>query len=79
MGGYVDLGPQGRLQDGHHQNDKRILARAEGTKTVQSKSPWVDSVDLRMFLMGWDAGEKYSTDLMDHHSPNIPDAQQAKG
>jgi hypothetical protein len=79
MGNHFDLGPLGRVQDGRYQNYERIQSRAVGIETLRSKSPWVDSVDIRLFLWGWDAGEKYSMGLMDRPAPNTPDAQQAKG
>lgn len=75
---WVDLGPLGKFQDGHYQNHERIQSRVEGIKTLQAKCPWVDSVDLRMFLMGFDEGEKYNTALADRHGSNIPEAQQEK-
>lgn len=79
MGSYFDLGPLGHFRDGRYQNHERIQFRAEGIEKLRAKSPWVDSVDCRVFLLGFDAGEKYSTAVTGHRTPNIPDSQQAKG
>lgn len=79
MGSHFDLGPLGRVQDGRCKNHERIQSRAAGIETMRSGSPWVDSVDIRLFLLGWDAGEKYSMGLADHHTQNTPDSQPVKG
>jgi hypothetical protein len=79
MSGWVDLGPLGRFQHGHHQNLERIRSRAEGIKMLRTNFPWVDSVDIRMFLMGFDAGEKYSRDLEDRCGQDTPEAQRMQG
>jgi hypothetical protein len=76
MSGWVDLGPLGRFQHGHHQNLERIRSRAEGIKMLRTNFPWVDSVDIRMFLMGFDLGEKCSTAVKDHRIDNSREAQQ---
>jgi hypothetical protein len=75
---WVDLGPLGKFQDGRYQNHERIRSRAEGIETLRAKCPWVDSVDCRMFLMGFDEGEKWSMAAAYPHAPNIPEEQQAK-
>lgn len=79
MSGWVDLGPLGRFQHGHHQNLERIRSRAEGIKMLRTNFPWVDSVDIRMFLMGFDEGEKYSRDLEDRCGQDTPEAQRMQG
>ncbi len=58
-GGRVDLGPAFQLQDGYDVTNARTIARAEGIKRLLAIHPWCDSVDLRIFLMGFDAGEGY--------------------
>jgi hypothetical protein len=78
MGSRFDLGPLGRIQDGRYQNHERIRSRAAGIETMRSNSPWVDSVDIRIFLQGWDAGEKYSMGLTDHHVQSNPDSPHVK-
>jgi hypothetical protein len=75
---WVDLGPLGKFQDGRYQNHERIRFRAEGIETLRAKFPWADSVDCRVFLMGFDEGEKWNMASADRHAPNIPEAQQAK-
>ncbi len=58
-GGRVDLGPAFQLRDGRYQENTQTTARAEGIKRLLATHPWVDSVDLRIFLAGFDAGEEY--------------------
>ena len=79
MGSCVDLGPLGLFQNGLGPNDKRILSRVEGIEKLQSKCPWADYVDLRMWAMGFEEGEKCNMASADRHAPNIPEAQQVKG
>jgi len=40
----------------------RTLARMVYIETLLATYQWADSVDLRMFLMGFDAGEEWSCD-----------------
>jgi hypothetical protein len=57
----VDYGPAfHRLSDGTYQAEARTLARAEYTKAVSATRPWADTVDLEIFLMGFDAGERWA-------------------
>lgn len=57
----VDLGPALQLlSNGQYQANARTLARAEGIRNLRASHPWVDIPDLRMFLMGWDAGERFA-------------------
>jgi hypothetical protein len=76
---WVDLGPLGMLRDGRYQNHEHIRCRAEGIETLRASFPWVDSVDVRMFLLGVDAGEKYSMAARDRRAESIPEVQRAKG
>jgi hypothetical protein len=59
MGGRVDLGPAFQRQGECYLPNERTNACAEGTRTLLAIRPWADAVDLQMFLMGFDAGEKY--------------------
>jgi len=72
--GWLDVGPACQVLDGHLQPNERTLARAEGIEKLRSKYGWADTVDLRVFLMGFDVGEKYSTMSQDHQ--NIPEKDQ---
>lgn len=55
----IDLGPSFQLQDGRYRENMRTLARAEGIQRLLATHPWSDSADLRIFLMGVDAGEEH--------------------
>lgn len=72
--GSVDLGTLGTFRDGRYQNCERIRFRAEGIETLRTNFPWVDSVDIRMFLMGFDVGEKYSTAVENRRIDDSPEA-----
>jgi hypothetical protein len=57
----VDFGPAfQRLGDGSLQPDDRTNARSVGIDTLSAKYPWIDTVDCRIFLSGFDEGERYS-------------------
>lgn len=43
----------------------RSNARAEYTEKLAATHPWVDSVDLKMFLEGFDAGEEWARRTQD--------------
>jgi hypothetical protein len=62
-GTRIDLGASCQFQDGCWQANKRTLARAEGIEKLKATHPWVDTPDLRIFLMGFDAGEEYSSSV----------------
>ena len=49
-----------RLPDGSLRPVVRTQARTIGIDTLRATYPWVDTVDSRMFLMGFDAGEQWS-------------------
>jgi hypothetical protein len=79
MGSCFPLGPLELYQGGLGPNDGRILSRVEGIEKLRSKCPWVDSVDMRMWTMGFEEGEKYSMASADRHTSSIPVARQVKG
>jgi hypothetical protein len=57
----VDLGPVwDKLPDGSYRENARTAARSRCIESLLAKCPWVDSVDLRMFLDGFDAGAEFS-------------------
>jgi hypothetical protein len=45
---------------GHLRANRRTAARREYTEKLRAIRPWVDSQDLEIFLMGFDAGEERS-------------------
>jgi len=56
----LDLGPALQLlADGQRLACTRTVARSYGTQLLETKYPWVDLVDLRVFLLGFDEGEKW--------------------
>jgi hypothetical protein len=55
----VDLGPSLEGSDGYYAANRRTIARAEGIKTFLASHSWADTLDLRTFLDGFDAGEEY--------------------
>jgi hypothetical protein len=56
----VDLGPVwDKSPDGSYQLNIHTEARSQNIEVLLAKYPWVDSVDLRMFLTGFDAGAEF--------------------
>lgn len=72
MGVWVDCAPPAQFQYVGRRWDEAMCARVEGIKKLVAKYSWVDAVDMRMYLIGFDAGEKYS---MVSHASRSPDAQ----
>lgn len=71
---YVRLGPALVLApDRTYQADTRTLARRLYMEKLLAIYPWVDIPDLRIFLMGFDAGEGFA------HSRRIPVEQNRSG
>ncbi len=54
-----------RGEDQSLRRNTRTLARAFYIEMLSANLPWVDMTDLRIFLMGFDAGEEWS-----HHTGN---------
>ena len=52
-----------RGEDQSLQRNPRTLARSFYIEMLWASMPWIDMVDLRIFLMGFDAGEEWS-----HHT-----------
>ena len=62
---HVDFGAlYERSPDGSYRESVRTHARAECIKKLEATFPWVDFVDRRIFLMGFDAAEQMNA----HHS-----------
>src|ERR1700731_675866 len=47
------------LLDGRVLKNKRTAARKHGIEELVSRYPWASTVDLQMFLDGFDLGEQY--------------------
>jgi hypothetical protein len=57
----LTLGPAPLLYpDGSTREALGTLARSESIESLLARYRWVDTVDLRMFLEGFDAGESYA-------------------
>jgi hypothetical protein len=58
----VEVGPVlQRLPDGSYRDDLRTAARASGIEKLSANlGGFVDNVDLRIFLIGFDEGEEWS-------------------
>jgi hypothetical protein len=56
----VTFGPWFENHQGHLRRNKRTLARRLYTEKLLAIRPWVDSQDLQIFLMGFDAGEEWN-------------------
>lgn len=75
IGGRVDVGAAFLIQDGCLVESTRTLARAEGIEKFLATHSYADSVDLRTFLDGFDAGEEYCKAALSHE-PDIRERQQ---
>jgi hypothetical protein len=60
--------PFQRLPDGSYRDEPRTLARISDTDKILAMYPWMDLVDRRIFLAGWDAGERYSQSILSNES-----------
>jgi hypothetical protein len=49
--------------------NKRTLARFEGIQALSSNFPWVDGADCHIFLIGFDAGERWALCRSDNGKP----------
>lgn len=57
----MGYGPElGRSPGGDLRVNTRTLARSMYTQMLLAKYPWLDIFDLRIFLLGFDAGEQWS-------------------
>jgi hypothetical protein len=80
MGERIDPGPAFQFQDGYYQPNAYTNARVEGIKTLLATRRWVGNWDARIFLMGFDAGAKYSIAAQGQHlsSPSTHHSQQCQ-
>lgn len=62
-GTRVDLGVSCQFRDGCWQANTRTRARGEGIKKLLANHAWADSLDLHIFLSGFDAGEEYCNEI----------------
>lgn len=63
---YTDFGPVlRRTPDGCLAPEKRTQVRSRCTSTLEATYPWLDQVDRKLFLMGFDAGEQWGRDSSD--------------
>jgi hypothetical protein len=67
----VQLGPAFQFQAGQTLPNERTYARAEGIRKLQATHPWLDNVDLQLFLTGFDAGEEYNIRAQGQHPSNL--------
>lgn len=72
-GERVHVGPAYKYHAGHLCPDERTNARAEGIENLLATHPWVDSADLQVFLLGFDAGEKYGISARQSQGNLAPD------
>ena len=68
-GERVHVGPAYRCHDGHLYPDERTESRAEGIETLLASHPWADSADIQVFLIGFDAGEKFGISFPAFRNP----------
>ena len=62
----LDLGPASLLfPDGSTLEAPYTTARAVGTEALRAKYPWVDTADIHLFLMGFDAAAKLHSHTTD--------------
>lgn len=74
----VDFGPAlRRLPDGSLQPENRTIARSDGIDILLAKYPWADCVDARIFLAGFDAGERFGLDSRNSGSREDTDVASA--
>jgi hypothetical protein len=57
----VDLGPLLQRHQGLPRRNTWTLARRRCIETLQAIHPWVDYQDLEIYLMGFDAGDRFAS------------------
>jgi hypothetical protein len=60
-----------RSPDAHRRNPEGTRVRIEGIETLQAKYRWLDIVDLRIYLEGFEAGETFCISI-----PRNPSEEQ---
>jgi hypothetical protein len=74
----VNLGQEFLSQsDKRPRLNPRTTARAEYRQMLRAIYPWIDSVDLRIFLMGFDAGEEWVCDSMGSSEERRPSENES--
>lgn len=61
---YLSLGAGVLANRRETEEDMYTLALGRGIEEIQAKYPWVDTVDLHLFLMGFDAATRFQTRTM---------------
>jgi hypothetical protein len=64
-----------QLESGCYLENARTRARVAGIRNLQASHPWVDNVDLRLSLMGFDVGEEHYISVLEKNRNN-PSPQQ---
>jgi hypothetical protein len=68
-GERVPVGPAYRYLAGHLIPDEQTSARAASIETLLATHSWVDSADLKIFLLGFCAGEIFGTASLESRTP----------
>ncbi len=70
----VDCGQAFQLTpDGNYQEDIRTIARSKYIKQILAIYPWAETVDLQIFLHGFDAGEHWTSYSKDIYVNTFPE------
>lgn len=73
-GASLPLGPAPLVPDSRPAESTRTLVRAADIEKLRATLPWADTVDLRFFLIGFDAGVEYCKTHSDFHMTEGLDA-----
>lgn len=74
----LTLGPAPLLfQNGSLRQAPRTIARSESIEKLLATFPWADIVEMRMFLIGFDAGESYARNREDTETEICDEPVQA--
>jgi hypothetical protein len=69
----VDLGPHYQQTiDGHLHENKKTAYRSDCIRAIESIRPWANSIDLEMFLLGFDSGEWFCVHINTPQQTVVP-------